>query len=148
MKHLFWLRVGVEVLLLAYAPWTTPTGAARVQGVAEPCDEYDPSGPAKSARITLSSTDFTDDSRDELRSFIVTGSIGKVDVEIVSESPRDAIRAVSALPEISGFSPYYGEKLKGIGVVVRLAGSARPARVVLELRQVCARHFRNTFLYY
>ena len=83
-----------------------------------------------------------------MRSFIETGSIGKVDAAIISETPRGAIIAMAALPEISRASPYYGEELKGIAVTVALGASRRPARIVLDLRQVCARHFRNTFLYY
>jgi hypothetical protein len=112
------------------------------------CDEYDPAGASSSARITLSSSDFVDQRRDEMRSFIATGSIGKVDVAIVSSTPRDIVRGISAVPEISRASPNYGEQLKGIAIAVSLRNGTRPPIVVLNLRQVCAEYFRNTFLYY
>lgn len=115
---------------------------------AAPCDEYDPAGPAAAARITLDSSDFVDEVRDELRTFVATDSIGKVDVAIMAESPSGAVLGVSAVPGVSRFSPYYGEALKGIAIVVAMAPGPRPARVVLDLRQVCAKTFRNTFLYY
>jgi hypothetical protein len=112
------------------------------------CDEYDPAGSSMSAQITLSSSDFVDQRRDEMRSFIATGSIGKVDVVIVSSIPRDIVRDVSAVPEVSRAAPNYGEKLKGIAIAVSLRNVARPPIVILKLRQVCAEYFRNTFLYY
>lgn len=112
------------------------------------CDEYDPAGPSHSAQITLSSKDFVDEKRDEMRSFIATGSIGNVAVAIVSATPRDVVRGVSATPELSRVSPNFGEQLKGIAVAVSLRNRAPPATVVLQLRQVCAAYFRNTFLYY
>ena len=115
---------------------------------AAPCDEYDPAGSSMSAQITLSSSDFVDQRRDEMRSFIATGSLGKVDVAIVSSTPRDIVRDVSAVPEVSRASPNYGERLKGIAIAVSLRKSARPTIVILKLRQVCAEYFRNTFLYY
>ena len=122
------------------------SGAAAL--AAAPSDEYDPAGPAGAARITLGAGDFVDDARDELRSFVATDSIGRVDVRIVSASPRGIVRNVAAVPEVSRFSPYYGEELKGIAVAVDVAASRRPVRVVVEVRQVCAKRFRNTFLYY
>ncbi|MGE0257186.1 MAG: hypothetical protein AB7H71_15685 [Alphaproteobacteria bacterium] len=112
------------------------------------CDEYNPFGPARIGEITLNSTDFADEHGTEMRSFIETESIGKVDVEIVRAIPASVVRDVSAVPEISTISPYFGERLKGIKVAISLAGSKRPVSVVLKLRQVCASHFRNTFLYY
>jgi hypothetical protein len=112
------------------------------------CDEYDPAGASTSARITLSSSDFVDQRRDEMRSFIATGSIGKVDVAIVSSTPRGIVRGVSAVPEISRASPNYGEQLKGIAIAVSLRNGERPPVVILNVRQVCAEYFRNTFLYY
>lgn len=115
---------------------------------APPCDEYDPFGPSRTVQLRLGAADFVDEHNDEMRSFVATDSIGKVDVTVVSSSPRGAVRAVSAVPEISMASPYYGEQLKGIHVAVSVASSRRPATVVLNLRQVCAKHFRNTFLYY
>jgi hypothetical protein len=112
------------------------------------CDEYDPAGASKSGRITLSSSDFVDQRRDEMRSFIATGSIGKVDVAIVTSTPQGIVRDVSAVPQVSRASPNYGEQLKGIAIAVSLRRGAQPATVILNLRQVCAEYFHNTFLYY
>jgi hypothetical protein len=120
-----------------------------VTAQAEPiCDEYDPAGPMGRARLVLTANDFTDGSRDELRTFVENDSIGRVDVLVVSASPPASVVDVTAGPTISRFSPYYGEELKGIAVAVRVAPSGRPMRVVLDLRQVCAKRFRDTFLYY
>jgi hypothetical protein len=113
-----------------------------------PCDEYDPAAPSRSARIRLTASDFLDESRDEMRTFVATDSVGAVTAAIVSANPRGIVRAVSAVPEISRFSPYSGEELKGIAVTVLLAPNARPGAVTVNLRQVCARYFRNSFLYY
>jgi len=136
------------------AAWAV-CGAALIFGCfglavqAEPiCDEYDPAGPMGRARLVLTANDFTDGSRDELRTFVDTDSIGRVDVLVVSASPPATVVDFSAAPTISRFSPYYGEELKGIAVAVRVAPSRRPVRVVLDLRQVCAKRFRDTFLYY
>jgi hypothetical protein len=120
-----------------------------VTAQAEPiCDEYDPAGPMGRARLVLTANDFTDGSRDELRTFVETDSIGRVDALVVSASPPASVVDFTAGPAISRFSPYYGEELKGIAVAVRVAPSRRPMRVVLDLRQVCAKRFRDTFLYY
>lgn len=132
------------LLLLA----TTGTLSAQPPGFAPSCDQYDPHSPANSARITLDSSDLIDRRGDEMRSFIDTGSIGKADVSVISSSPPGIVQAISAVPEISRLSPDYGENLKGIAVAVALGPSRRPVRIVLDVRQVCARHFRNTFLYY
>jgi hypothetical protein len=115
---------------------------------AAPCDQFNPSGPARSAHITLNSTDFVDERRDEMRSFIATGSLGRADVSVVSSTPGGIVRGISATPELSRFSPLYGEQLKGIAITVSLRSGAERATVVLDLRQVCAEHFRNTVLYY
>ena len=115
---------------------------------AAPCDEYDPASPSRGAQITLDARDFVDQRHDEMRSFVATGSIGKVAVAIVSSTPRDIVRGVSAVPELSRVSPNYGEQLKGIAIVISLRHRAPPATVVLNLRQACAEYFRNTFLYY
>jgi len=115
---------------------------------ASPCDEYNPAGPWRSAQITLNPADIVDESRDEMRTFIITDSIGAVEASLVGARPPGSARAVSAVPEISRFSPHYGEQLKGIAVTVLLSGPARPASVTVSLRQVCAQYFRNTFLYY
>jgi hypothetical protein len=115
---------------------------------AAPCDEYEPTGPARSAQITLNARDFVDQRYDEMRSFVATGSIGKVAVRVVSSTPRGIVSGVSASPELSRISPNYGERLKGIAITVSLRNRAPPATVVLNLKQVCAEYFRNTFLYY
>jgi hypothetical protein len=115
---------------------------------AAPCDQFNPLGPARSAQITLNSSDFVDERRNEMRSFIATGSLGKADISIVSSTPGGIVRGVSATPELSRFSPLFGEQLKGVAITVSLKGGAARAAVVLNLRQVCAEHFRNTILYY
>ena len=116
--------------------------------LAAPCDQFDPTGPARSAQITLTPNDFVDERRDEMRSFTATGSVGKVDVSVVSSTPGGIVRGVSATPQISRFSPLYGEQLKGIAIAVSLKSGGRPATLILRLRQVCAEYFRNTVLYY
>ena len=113
-----------------------------------PCDEFNPSAPAYAAQVRLGPGDRIDGHGSDLRSFVATDSLGKVDVVIVASSPRGVVLGVSAVPEISSLSPYHGERLKGISIAVSLAASRRPASVVLRLSQVCAKHFRNTFLYY
>ncbi len=115
---------------------------------AAPCDQFDPTGPARSAQITLNSADFVDERRDEMRSFIATGSLGKVAVSVVSSTPGGIVSGVSVTPEVSRFSPLYGEQLKGIAIDVSLRSRAGPATVIVNLRQVCAEHFRHTVLYY
>ena len=115
---------------------------------AAPCDQFDPAGPTRSAQITLNSGDFVDESGDEMRSFVATGSLGKVDAAVVSSTPGGIVRRVTAIPEVSRFSPLYGEQLKGIAIDVSLKSGAGPATVVLSLRQVCAEYFRRTVLYY
>jgi hypothetical protein len=117
-------------------------------GSAAPCDEYNPAAPARSGEITLTANDAADEGRDELRSFIETGSLGRVEVAVLSATPPGIVSRIAALPEISGFSPRYGERLKGVAVTVHLKTGLGRAVVVLRLRQVCARYFRNTFLYY
>ena len=129
-------------------PWT---GNGPPPALMPPCDQYDPFGPTRIARIALDSRDLVQrgSDRPELRSFIETGSVGKVAVAVASETPPGVVRAVSAVPEISRISPYFGERLKGVALDVALrAAAGEPIRVVVRLRQVCARHFRDTFLYY
>lgn len=138
--------------------WRRATGAVCGAGLfilccpavlsAAPCDQFDPAGPARSAEITLNSGDYVDESRDEMRSFVVTGSLGKVAAAVVSASPSGIVRQVSAIPEVSYFSPLYGEQLKGIAITVSLRNGTGPVTVVLNLRQVCAEYFRHTILYY
>ena len=122
-------------------------GAAPVSAAA-PCDEYDPAAPSRSIHVRMSTSDYLDEERDEMRTFVATDSIGAVTAALVSANPRGIVRAVSAVPGISRVSPYYGEELKGIAVTVLLEPRARPASVTVNLRQVCAHYFRNTFLYY
>ena len=123
-------------------------GCAAPLAAQPPCDEYNPFGPAYGAQIRLGPGDLVEEHGSELRSFVATDSVGKVDVGIVASSPPGAVVGVSAVPEISMFSLHHGERLKGINIAVSLAGSHRPVSVVLHLSQVCAKHFRNTFLYY
>jgi len=137
-RNLACAMVGAMVLLAA------SLGAQ----AAGPCDEYNPAGPARSAVIALTPTDFVDEQRDELRSFVETGSIGPVEASIVSSVPRGIVHGFVAVPEVSRFSPYYGEALKGIAVGVTFEPTRRPVRVLVRLRQVCGRFFRNSFLYY
>ena len=115
---------------------------------AAPCDQYDPAAPVRTARIILSASDFVSEERDELRSFVATGSLGHVDAILVSSSPRGAVRSFFAGPLVSRYSPHYGEELKGIAVSVTVQPGRRPVSVVIGLRQVCAQYFRNSFLYY
>jgi hypothetical protein len=112
------------------------------------CDEYDPAAPARSADVALTAGDFVNESRDEARTFVATGSLGKVDATIVSSAPRGVVRSFFAGPEVSRYSPHYGEALKGIAVGIMLERTRRPVRVVVRLRQVCAQYFRNSFLYH
>lgn len=112
------------------------------------CDEHNPFAPARTGEITLDSSDFADADGTVILGFVETASVGRVDVEIVRASPARVVRAVSAVPDISMLSPYFGERLKGIRIAVSLEKTRQPVSVVVKLRQVCARHFRNTFLYY
>ncbi len=112
------------------------------------CDAYNPMAPARTASVTLTRNDSMGPGERELRTFVVTGSIGRVDVANISASPRGSVRAVSAVPEISRLSPEYGEQLRGISIVVTPSGDALPGKVTVTLRQVCAEYFRDTFLYY
>jgi hypothetical protein len=59
-----------------------------------------------------------------------------------------AMGAALLIAEVSRFSPYYGEALKGVAVAVAFEPTRRPVRVLVRLRQVCAKFFRNSFLYY
>ena len=133
-----WAVIGAAAVLLA------DPGALS----AAPCDEYDPAAPVRAARITLSARDSVDEQRDELRSFVATGSLGHVDAVLLYSIPRGAVRSYFAGPLISRHSPNYGEELKGIAVSVAVQPGRRPVSVVIGLRQVCAQYFRNSFLYY
>ena len=137
-RNSVWAAIGAVVFLLA-----DPAALS-----AAPCDEYDPAAPARIARVTLTAGDFVSEERDELRSFVATGSLGHVDARLVSSSPRGAVRSFFAGPLVSRYSPHYGEELKGIAVSVAVQPGRRPVSVVIGLRQVCAQYFRNSFLYY
>jgi hypothetical protein len=126
-----------------------PTGAPAAElPQALFCDEYNPFAPARTGEIAFDSSDFADADGTVILGFIETASIGKVEVESVRASPARIVRTVSAVPDISMLSPHFGERLKGIRIAVTLEKARQPVRIVLKLRQVCARHFRNTFLYY
>jgi hypothetical protein len=142
MMRRWWNSAGAACAAAVLLAWAAPLWAAPA------CDEYDPHGPSRSVQLRLGAADLVDEDGGEMRTFVVTDSIGKVDVSVVSSTPRDVVVGVSAVPEISMYSPHHGEQLKGINVAVSLEQSGRPATVVLKLRQVCAKHFRNTFLYY
>lgn len=124
------------------------TGIEPPPGLVAPCDQFDPLGPTASTRIALDSRDLVHRHGGELRSFIETGSLGRVAVAVADASPSAIVLGISAIPEISRLSPYFGERLKGIALDVTVAAAGAPVRVVLDVRQVCARHFRSTFLYY
>ncbi len=141
------MRRGWKLASLACGAALWPTVMSTGVTDAPLCDEYNPFAPARTGEITLNSTDFADEDGTEILSFIETESIGKVDVQIVRATPARIVRAVSAVPEISTMSPNYGERLKGIKIAVSLTKTKQPVSVVLKLRQVCAKHFRNTFLY-
>ena len=114
---------------------------------AEGCDQYDPAAPARSTRITLGPTDLIERDGDEMRSFVETDSLGQVEAMIVSMSPRGIVRSLAAVPEVSRYSSLYGEGLKGVEVRVSLNRNVAVPRVIISLKQVCAKYFRDTFLY-
>jgi hypothetical protein len=114
---------------------------------AQTCDENNPASPAGTTQVTLGASDFTDETDDELRSFILTGSLGQVTARVVAASPPGIVQSMSATAEISRLSPNYGEQLKGIDIRVDLKRHDRSASVSVSIRQVCAQYFRNTFLY-
>lgn len=65
----------------------------------------------------------------------------------IALNSRDLVDRGSERPELRSFIETGGERLKGIALAVALRAAAEPVRVVVSLRQVCARHFRDTFLY-
>jgi hypothetical protein len=103
---------------------------------------------ARSAEITLTAADFFDPDREEMRTFVDTGSLGEVEASLISARPRDVVRSFTAVPARSLLSPYFGEDMKGIDVTVSLYKSRVSPIVRLLLRQNCAKYLRNTFLYY
>src|SRR5262245_10618714 len=124
------LRAGIMVVA---AFGTFGLALAKPGDAATACDEANPLSPAREAQIILSNTDAVDETHRELRSFLLTGSLGRVDASVVS--PRGSAVRLTALPQISRFSPDYGEQLKGIGIVAELGSRNRPARVVVRVRQ-------------
>jgi PhoPQ-activated pathogenicity-related protein len=132
----------VTVLAAIFLASAAGAAAAHAQG----CDENDPNGPTRGAQVTLTASDSVDDSRRELRTFVVTGSLGRVEAAIVAATPPGVVRGFAAAPHLSRLSPDYGEQLKGIAVVATLSGGNRSARIVVRLRQVCAQSFRDSFL--
>src|SRR5262249_58392942 len=103
-----------------------------------------PLSPARDTQVVLSSADAVDETRSELRSFLFTGSLGRVDASVVS--PRGSVVRLTAVPHVSRMSPDYGEQLKGVDIVAELASRQAPARVVVKVRQGCAPYFCHTFL--
>jgi hypothetical protein len=137
-RNAAWAGIVVAALL----GWPAAASAAG------PCDEADPHGPAQTAQIVLTPRDFVDETRNEMRSFVATDSLGRVDFTVLASRPGGIVLGATAVPEVSRFSPNYGERLKGIAVSVSVARTDAPASIVLSLRQVCAQYFRDTFLYY
>ncbi len=133
----------VRAALFAAVLVVAGPGAAHAQS----CDENNPASPAQTTQLVLGSSDFTDESRDALRSFILTGSLGPVTARVVAANPPGIVQSLSATAEVSHLSPNYGEQLKGIDIRVNLKRHDRAASVSVSLRQVCAQYFRNTFLY-
>jgi hypothetical protein len=133
----------VRAALFAAALAIAGPGAARAQS----CDEHNPASPANTTQVTLGAADFTDEAHNALRSFFLTGSLGRVTARIVAASPPGIVQSLSATPQVSHLSPSYGEQLKGIDIHVNLKRHDRAASVSVSLRQVCAQYFRNTFLY-
>jgi len=136
-RHRVYAIMGATALLLAW----------HADARAQTCDENNPKSPTRTTRVTLGTTDFTNEARDELRSFVVTGSLGPVTATIVSATPPGIVRTLSATPQVSRYSPNYGEQLKGIDIHVALKRGDRSAVVSISLHQVCAQYFRDTFLY-
>ncbi len=127
------LAVGVWIVL----------GAGASAGV--PCDYSNPQGPSRSAVIRLTAADYANEDRTLLKSFVETGSLGRVEAAIVS--PPGLVRSLIAAPATSRYSRHQGEQLKGIAIELRLNGARKTPVIRLRLRQVCAVHFRDTVLY-
>ncbi len=129
------IAIGTLVLLSAAAP------IARAQ-----CDENDTRSPTRSHQITLTASDATDESRSQFRTFVATGSLGRAEVRVVSATPPGIVRSVTATPHLSRYSRLYGEELKGVTLAATLLPGGRGAKVIVNLRQVCAQYFRDSFL--
>lgn len=111
------------------------------------CDEYNPLSPARTAQVALTATDSLGESANELRTFVETGSLGKVDISLVRSSYRGPVQRILAVPHVSRHSANYGEELKGVEISAALSRPVGGARILVELRQVCAQYFHNSFLY-
>lgn len=137
---------------LRFAPLALALGvvvlAGKVPAAAENACSGDSYRATRAAEITLTAADFFDPYGLEMRTFVETGSLGRVEVEIVSARPHDIVRSISASPGVSRLSPYFGEHLKGINVSVRLYRSRKSPVVRIRLQQACAKYLRDTFLYY
>lgn len=121
--------------------------AGPVSARAQTCDENNPASPAGTTQVTLGGSDFTDETHDELRSFILTGSLGPVTARVVAANPPGIVKSMTATAQVSHLPPGYDEQLKGIEIRVVLKRHDRTSSVAISLRQVCAQYFRNTFLY-
>jgi len=135
------LRIAAFAVAALVAAWP---GAASASW----CDQFDPYARSRTARITVGPAEFVDADADEMRGFVETGSLGRVDVTVVSSNPRGIVQHLTAVPHVSRHSPHDGEELKGIEISVLLRSRTPRARIVLNVRQVCAERFLNTFLHY
>jgi hypothetical protein len=132
---------------LAVALLLLPAGARPVLA-ANQCGDDGFGAATRSAEITLTATDFFDPYGEEMRTFVDTGSLGAVEALVISATPPDIVRSLTAVPARSLLSPYFGEDLKGINVTVSLYQSRIRPVVRIRLQQDCAKYLRNTFLYY
>ena len=136
------MHVPAKSALLAFGLWLALAAGA---SAAVPCDDSNPLGPSRSAVIRLTAADYADEDRTRLKSFVETGSLGRVEAAVLS--PRGLVRSLRAAPATSRYSRFDGERLKGIAIELWLGGAKKTPVVRLRLRQVCAIHFRDTFLY-
>ena len=115
---------------------------------APPCDEYNPFAPSRTGEVTLNATDFADEDGSEILSFVETESIGKVGRNRPDDPGRDRSHRFGRAGDQHDIAVFRraAERHQGRGFAARRTG--QPVSVVLKLRQVCATHFRNTFLYY
>lgn len=121
-------------------------GVAATAARAAGCDEHNPNGPMRGSQVTLTANDSVNDQRTELRSFVETGSLGRVEASVAAATPPGIVGSVAAAPHLSRLSPDFGERLKGIEIVARLTARDPSVRIIVRLRQVCAEHFHESFL--
>jgi hypothetical protein len=141
-------RWGLQIVMAAtLAVSTFGLSVTRSTEAIAGCDEDNPISPARNAQIVLSGADSVDETHAELRTFVATGSLGRVDASVVSASPPGVVLRLTAVPHLSRFSANYGEELKGVNIIAALKAGKRPARVVVRVQQVCAQYFRDSFLY-